>query len=111
MEDLEQAMAFANYQSTLTQQKTIAAQRFADKCVVAQDGGLFLVTLSFLSSIKIITDPAQWIVDMNNNPIWIADINSFYQLAYNAYHTALAEYGETYSQLKKQRSVKSLVGQ
>jgi hypothetical protein len=110
MHDLDKALAFANYQVTLTEQKKLLKQKFDDACIVASNGGLFQITLTFLSGIKTISEEAQWVQDANGNPIWIANISEFVTVCYNTYHNALSVYGQSYEQLKKQRSVKSLVG-
>jgi hypothetical protein len=107
MHDLELALSFANYQNTLTQQKTILQQRFQDQCILAYNGGLFFVTPEFISGVSFIT--ASWVIDMNSNPIKIDSPKDFVELATKTYNDAINVYGEAYSKLKTQRSVKSLV--
>ena len=109
-EVLVQALDFANYQTTLTQQKELIKQRFLDNCLTAINGGIFLITHEFLAGFTLLGQESQWILDHNKNPIWIDDVVSFVEQSKNVYQTALKEYGEQYSQLKKQRSVKALVG-
>jgi hypothetical protein len=98
-----------DYQRTLSQQRKILWEKFQNNCVLAFGGGLFLITSDFLASIRIIEQPAEWILDMNQNPIWIPQVDYFYKKAHTTYYTALADYGNSYTQLKSQRSVKSLV--
>jgi hypothetical protein len=107
MHDLELALSFANYQTTLNQQKTILRQQFQDQCILAYNGGLFFVTPEFISGLSFIT--ASWIIDMNSNPIKVDTLKDFVELATKTYNDAVSIYGEAYSKLKTQRSVKSLV--
>jgi hypothetical protein len=108
MNTLEQALEFANYQLTLSQQKRIIKQRFEDQCVVAFAGGLFKVTPEFIAGTAFLTDT--WVIDSNNNPINVGPIKSFIDLCIKTYNDALIDYGLAYEQIKKQRSVSSLVG-
>ena len=110
MEDLAVALAFANYQSTLTQQKNILRQKFRDDCILAQDGGLFLVTPEFIAGLQAIQTSTRYVLDMNSNPILIENISQFVKDALHCYETAIAVYGTEYSKIKTQRSVKALAG-
>jgi hypothetical protein len=110
MEDLAAALAFANYQSTLTQQKNILRQKFQDDCILAQDGGLFLVTPEFIAGLQAIQTTTRYVLDMNLNPILIEDISQLVKDALHCYETAITAYGTEYSKIKTQRSVKALVG-
>jgi hypothetical protein len=98
-----------NYRTAFTQQTKILDQKFKDQCVVAWDGGLFLVTPEFLAGLKLIKQPAEWVLDMNQTPIWIPQVEFFYEQAYNVYYTALSDYGTAFSQLKSQRSVETIL--
>lgn len=104
-QQLEAALSFAQYQTTLNQQRRLLKEQFETETVVAYNGGLFKVTQEWLSSID---KESNWILDMNRNPVMIADPNELYELARTAYQTALAKYGDAYQQLRRQRSVKTL---
>ena len=98
-----------NYRSILTQQTNVLKQKFEDQCVIAWSGGLFLVTPEFLTGLRIIEQPAEWVLDMNQTPIWIPQVEFFYKQAYNVYYTALSDYGTAFNQLKSQRSVETIL--
>jgi hypothetical protein len=98
-----------NYRTTLLQQKKIIEQQFKDRCIVSENGGLFLITPALLVSINDIKETDQWVLDMNQNPIYVQNIANFYDRAYNVYYTALADFGKSFNQLKSQRSVESLL--
>jgi hypothetical protein len=108
MDNLEQALEFANYQSTLNQQRQLLKQRFQDACVLAYNGGLFQLDLAFVSALK--TSTFDYILDMNSNPVKILDWEDFTNQATQTYRQATTEYGQAFQELKTKRSVKSLVG-
>jgi hypothetical protein len=108
MEKLEQALAFANYQSTLSRERTLLKQRFADECVLAYAGGLFKLTPEFILAIDSID--CEWVLDLNGNPVKIVDKSDFLEQAKTTYKTAITSYGESYQVLRTKRNVKSLVG-
>lgn len=110
MYNLESALEFANYQSTLAQQKTVIRQQFQDACIFASNGGLFLTSPEFIAGVQALGFDPRYIVDMNSNPIFISDVTKFYLDICNCYKNAVDTYGAEYSKLKQQRSVKSLVG-
>lgn len=104
-EQLEQAMSFAQYQSTLTEQRILLKQKFEDACIVPFNGGLFKVTQEWLGGFD---HEASWFLDSNGIPIQISNSAELYSAAKSAYTQAIVEYGEAYQQLRKQRSVRAL---
>lgn len=108
MANLDEALAFANYQATLNRERQLINQRFQDNCVLAYNGGLFKISSELLGALK--CTQYSWMLDMNNNPIEIPDSDAFFNLANTQYTAAINEYGTAYKQLKTKRSVKNLVG-
>ena len=98
-----------NYRTIFLQQKKIIEQQFKDRCIISENGGMFFITADFLATIKNIKEADQWVLDMNQTPIYIQNIANFYDRAYNVYYTALADFGKSFNQLKSQRSVESLL--
>ena len=110
MQNLEEALAFSNYQITLTRQKTLLRQTFENDCLLGYSGGLFLVTPEFISGLDSLNKISRYVIDHNNNPIWVEEIADLKIKSINCYNDAVTKYGTAYSQLKTQRSVKSLAG-
>lgn len=106
--DLTAAIALANYQTTLSQQKDFLREKFKDDCILGFNGGLFLITPEFIAGVR--TIPASYVVDMNLNPILIEDKEKFIEQAIACYSSAVDHYGQSYSKFKSQRSINSLVG-
>jgi hypothetical protein len=107
MEHLEQALSFANYQTTLTQQRKLLTQKFQEASVVAYNGGLFKVTLEFIGAVKCFQPP--YVLDSNGTPVKIDDYDTFLSEIEEAYKTAIESYGKEFSALRLKRNVKSLV--
>ena len=104
-QQLEEALSFAQYQTTLNQQRRLLKEQFESETVVAYNGGLFKITQEWLGGFD---KTSHWLLDMNSNPVMIADPDDLYQQASSAYKDALAKYGDAYQQLRRQRSVKLL---
>jgi hypothetical protein len=107
MENLEQALSFANYQTTLTQQRKLLTQKFQEATVFAYNGGLFKLTLEFISAIKLFQPP--YVLDSNGSPIKIEDYDTFLSEIEEAYKIAIEIYGKEFSALRLKRNVKTLV--
>lgn len=110
MQNLDEALAFSNYQATLSRQKTIIRQTFQDQCLLGYNGGLFLITPEFIAGLDMLGKTSRYVVDHNQNPIWVEEISDLKTKAIDCYNLAIETYGNEYSKLKTQRSVKSLVG-
>lgn len=102
---LEAALSFAQYQTTLTQQRRLLKEQFETETIVAYNGGLFKITPEWLGGFD---KTSSWFLDMNDNPVVVADPENLYQQAAAAYKTALTKYGDAYQLLRRQRSVKLL---
>jgi hypothetical protein len=102
---LEHALSFAQYQTTLNQQKRLLKEKFDSNTLMAYNGGLFRITPEFLSGYDI---ESEWVLDINQQPIKIEDHQEFLNDARNIYRTAIKEYGEEYQKLRRQRSVRAL---
>jgi hypothetical protein len=104
---LDDALSFANYQATLNQQRRRLKEKFDSDCIFVYNGGLFQITQTWLSSFD---SNAKWIIDMNGQPVEIVDAKVLYETAKEAFDRAIAEYGEAFQNLRRQRSVRTLAG-
>jgi hypothetical protein len=102
---LEQALSFAQYQSTLNQQKRLLKEKFESDTLFAYNGGLFRITPEFLNSYD---TGSLWTLDVNQQPVKIENHSEFLENAREVYRTAIAAYGEAFQQLRRQRSVRAL---
>jgi hypothetical protein len=102
---LEQALSFSQYQTTLNQQRRLLKEKFESDTILAYAGGLFKITQEWLGGFD---KDCKWILDINNTPISIDSPNELLNTAKEIYLTAIAAYGEEYQKLRRQRSVRSL---
>jgi hypothetical protein len=102
---LEQALSFAQYQTTLNQQKRLLKEKFESDTLFAYNGGLFRITPEFLNGYD---TASAWVLDVNRQPIKIDNHQEFLDNARVTYRTAIATYGEEFQQLRRQRSVGAL---
>lgn len=105
-QQLEEATSFAKYQATLNNERRQLREQFEADTVLAYNGGLFKITQEWLGGFD---TNQKWFLDMNGNPCGIDDGLDFFNLAKQTYHEALSKYGEEYQQLRRKRSVRSLV--
>ena len=104
-QQLEQALAFANYQSTLAQQRRLLKEQFEIDTLFAHSGGLFKLTQVWIGTF----DPnTHWHLDQQGTPVYITNPDAFIAEARTVYQTALQAYGEAYQALRRHRSVDSL---
>ncbi len=105
-QQLEKALSFAQYQSTLNQQRKLLKEQFESDTILAYSGGLFKITQEWIGGFDL---ESEWVLDMNGNPVKIDNPRELLTMARETYKSALTIYGEEYQKLRRQRSVKSLV--
>ena len=102
---LEEALSFAQYQTTLNQQRRLLKEQFESNTIVAYNGGLFKITQEWLGGFDL---TSRWFLDNNNIPVEITNPKELLDIARDTYSRAIYRYGEEYQMLRKQRSVRSL---
>jgi hypothetical protein len=102
---LESALSFAQYQTTINQQRRLLKEKFESDTLIANNGGLFNITQEWLCSFD---TTSNWFIDVNSNPTYIENPVIFLAEAQLVYRQALTSYGEEFAKLRTQRSVKSL---
>lgn len=105
--NLEQALGFAKYQSTLNQQRSVLKEKFDNDCLLPYNGGLFKITQEWLGGFDL---QSRWFLDLNQTPVEVDNPQELFDRARDAYRAALEEYGQNYQALRKQRSVRILAG-
>lgn len=98
-----------SYRYSLNLKRKFLFEKFLDNTIIAKNGGLFKINENFLCFLSQIKETTQFILDMNNNPIFIDNIQEFYQQAYKQYFTSLEEFAREIDSLKKQRNKQSLI--
>ena len=112
-ERLQKALEFSNYMVTLNNQKRIIKEKFKEQTIYYHQGGQFTVTQQLLTFVNLLVDKDNTqdivLIDDNDTPIMIDDLEDFLVEITDCYFTAANEYHAEYQKLRKNRSVEKLV--
>lgn len=110
---LEKAFEVANYMTTLSAQKHILKEEYHQTLIFYHNGGTFTATRELINFVKTLIDlqksQSEVLVDENSIPIEIEDLSKFLEIALSAYTFAVNGYYTKYSQLRKSKTVESLM--
>ena len=110
-EKLTKALEFANYRSTLNNQRSILKARVESLLSYSIDGGTFTIDPGLISFVKLLKDSGQEsavLLDIYQNPIMV-NLEEFFDEILSRYIESTNEYYAEYGKLVKSRSVKSLL--
>jgi len=111
-ERLEKALDFANYMTTLNNQKRVLKEKYLESRIHYFNGGQFSVTKELLNFCNMLVQSGQEnvvLIDDNDIPVRIDNIDDFYQDALNIYFTSTNEYHTEYENIRSKRKVSGLV--
>lgn len=112
-QQLKEALDFANYQQTFSIQKKVLKERIAAKLTYGFNGGLFQIDRTLLSFVDMLCVKERTtgvvLLDANENPVLIDDLNEFREEIFQRYFETTNEYFEQHQKIKKSRSVEKLI--
>jgi hypothetical protein len=112
-EVLKKALDFSNYNQTLNVQRKAIKEKLEARLTYGHNGGVFKIDRSLISFVQMLVDQERIenvpLIDSNNNPIMIPDLNKFREEIFDRYFSATLEYLNEYEKIKKSRSVEKLV--
>jgi adenosine/AMP kinase len=112
-ERIEKAFEVANYMATLSNQRRIILEEYNQKLVHYINGATFQITPELINFTKTLLDIGKvtdvTLVDSNNFPVRIPDVQQFFDNIVTIYFEATNEYNVKYSTLKSKRSVLAIV--
>lgn len=112
-EQLKSALDFSNYQQTFSIQKKLLKERTESKLTYGYNGGIFYINQTLLTFVDMLCVKGRTtsvvLIDTNQNPILIKDLESFKEEIFSRYFEVTNEYFEQYEQIKKSRSVEKLL--
>ena len=112
-EQLKKALEFSNYKQTLAIQRKILKEKIEAKLTYGFNGGIFKINRELLNFVQLILNDGRVsgviLLDTNENPILVYDLENFKTEIFDRYFTATNEYFEQYQNLKKSRSVEKLL--
>jgi len=110
-EKLTKALEFANYRSTLNNQRAILKARVESLLSYSIDGGTFTIDPGLISFVKTLSDSGletTVLLDIYKNPIQVK-VEDFLTEILSRYTEATNDYHAEYTKLTKTRSVKKLL--
>jgi hypothetical protein len=113
-ERLEKALEFSNYMVTLNNQKRMLTEKYYQNLIHYYKGGQFSVNQGLISFCQTLISNDQddaVLIDDNNTPILIDNIEDFTLEILNVYFTASNEYLSEFDTLKSSRTVEKLVNE
>ncbi len=108
---LEKALEFSNFTATLNNQKRILHEKYTEELGLYYCGGKFTVTKELLTFCHLLLSKdisKTVVIDDNNSPIQIDDIDDFMTVSLQQYATAANKYFAHYKELSTKRSVEGL---
>jgi hypothetical protein len=110
---LSKALDFANYRQTLAIQRKTLKEKIDAKLTYGHAGGIFKIDRSLLVFVQMLIDQGRTenvpLIDSNENPILIPNLEDFKNEILDRYFTATYEYLEEYQKIKSSRSVEKLL--
>lgn len=109
---LRSALDFSQYRYSLSTQRKNLKEQMNAKLTYASAGGMFKIDRSLLVFVQMLIDQdreSAVIVDANDNPIMIKDLKSFREEIFDRYFSSTLDYQEKFEELKRKRSVESLI--
>tara|TARA_Y200000002_G_scaffold376474_1_gene380378 strand:+ start:2277 stop:2624 length:348 start_codon:yes stop_codon:yes gene_type:complete len=109
---LEKALDFSNYMVTLNNQRNLLHEKFLENCVHYINGGKFNVTKELINFCHMMVSTDQEsivLIDDNNSPIQIEDLEGFLEDIIALYFKNTNEYLVKFNEIKQKRSVEGLL--
>ncbi len=111
-ERLEKAFQTANYMASLSNLRRVILEEFNQSLVYYTQGATFTVDQNLISFVKVLIDIGNTesiILDDNNIPVNITNLQEFFTKILSIYAEATNEYLQKYVDLKQKRKVEALV--
>ena len=109
---LKKALDFSNYSQTLNIQRRLIKEKLELKLTYGISGGIFKIDRSLITFVQLLLDKGRInnvpLIDSNNNPILISDLNKFNDDILDLYFSATADYFHEYEKIKKSRTIEKL---
>lgn len=112
-DQFKSALEFANYQHTLSIQRKLFKEKAESKLTYGYNGGLFYIDQTLLTFVEMLLTKQRLsgvvLLDKNNNPILIDDVENFRDEIFNRYFEVTYEFYQNHESVKKSRSVEKIL--
>jgi hypothetical protein len=109
---LSKALDFSNYRQTLAIQRKILREKIDQELTYGFNGGIFKIDRSLLSFVQMLIDQNRVndvpLLDINDVPIMIPDMQKFRDNILDRYFSSLYNYYEKDQEIRKSRTVEKL---
>lgn len=110
---LKAALDFSNYRQTLAIQRKTLKEKIEGKLTYGHAGGLFKIDRSLMVFVQMLIDQGRTenvpLIDQNQNPILVADLQQFRDEILDRYFTSIYEYHTEYEKIKTSRTIEKLL--
>ena len=109
---LEKALDFSNHMITLNNQRNLIHEKFLENCVHYVNGGKFNVNrelINFCNTLIQNNQSSSILLDDNNSPIEIENLQDFLDEILNIYSTNAYAYLQKFNELKKTRTIEGIL--
>lgn len=110
---LAKALEFSNYRQTLSIQRKTLKEKINQDLTYGCNGGIFKIDPSLISFVQILIDQGRKesvpLLDINDTPIMIADLEKFRDDIIDRYFTCLYESYKKDQDIRKSRTVEKLI--
>ena len=110
-ERLEKAIDFSKFIETQANQKNIFLKNYKSNLIYYAYGHKFVATPEFINFVSVLASMNEKevvVIDDNEVPVYVADINEFYKELLETYVYASSKYANDYKTIKSSRSVEGL---
>jgi len=110
-ERLQKALDHSNYMITLNNQKRLLKEQYKENLIYYYNGGQFTVSqelVSFCQSLVNLEQDTTILIDDNDLPIAVDDLQNFLSEVVTQYFESANRYLAEYNKLKKNRTVESI---
>lgn len=112
-EHFQKALEFSNYRQTLNIQRKSLKEKINAKLTYGYNGGIFKIDRQLISFCQVLIDKQRVVdvilLDQNENPILISNLEEFQDEIISRYFESVNEYFEEYEKIKKSRTVEKLL--
>jgi len=109
---LEKALEFSNYMITLNNQRSLIHEKFLENCIHYVNGGKFNINrdlINFCHTLVQNNQPSAILLDENNTPIEIEELQEFLDDILNIYSTNTNAYLVKFNEAKKNKSIEGIL--
>jgi len=110
---LQEALEFSKYKNTFNIQHKTLKEKADAQLTYGHNGGLFKIDQSLITFVQMLIDQDRIknvvLLDYNNNPTLVEDLNEFKDEIFDRYFSVVNEFYASVTEMKKSRSVEKLL--